>query len=310
MRLSLLGIALLSLFACGTNTSGVPDGESGTPDEASASATCPNTTQNTPADGTDEFTCGDWVIQLGDLMDIPTEIVLDANSFNEIPEPGGKYVALSVTATYRGEGSSDLGDVYSMFGPGGLVGSSAVRYEPSFVCCDSTDGLIGKQWSNTSAPFSGGTASGYLFFKVGAGDSDFVLGLDLDSYSEVQLWVAPVVSTEPFGGKNASYSSLADLKLAYLQSGGTCTDWFQSDAVDMAIASGQCADSSVILALYASREDIDANQQAAQELMSVLEDAGLDTADLLAPQLVGPNWVITSSNASLLQTNMGGEVIG
>ena len=298
--------AFVFVVGCGSSENAADSGLSA--GEGEGSSECPDSSIDSPVENNEVFVCGDWEIGVGDLTVIPVDVVLDANSLNEIPAPGGSYVAIELSAKFNGEGTADLDDVYSVYGPGGIVGSSRVRYEIASVCCADSDGIVGQQWSRASAPFTGGTTTGYLLFEVGPDDGDFILGLDLDSYDEVKLWIKPAPAQGPIGGKDSTYNSLADLKLAFLQAGGECPDWYQSNIVELAQASGSCGEGEALLAIYASSAEIEENQAANKEFLRVLEDAGLDIADLLTPQLVGPNWSITSNEVSELQQVLGGVI--
>lgn len=87
----------------------------------------------------------------------PGPHIAETNSYNEPPEPGTRYAVVSVTGTYRGEGSARLVNIRTAFvtDSGTVINStgSAVPPRPHF---------LGKE------VYGGGTATGNEVLQIPA----------------------------------------------------------------------------------------------------------------------------------------------
>lgn len=104
--------------------------------------------------------------------------------------------------------------------------------------------------------------------------------------------------------KNANYSSVVELKDAYVDAGGPCTDWQQTDVVSAALESGEC-DSATVLSIYVDRAEA---KDAAEAVTSLF--AGMDDP---VSVLVGPNWIVNndedSSGLIAFKRKLGGTIV-
>lgn len=98
-------------------------------------------------------------------------------------------------------------------------------------------------------------------------------------------------------GTAVTYDTVAALKDAAVSAGYPCASWTEDDAVAMAKESGSCSDADVF-SIYASIADRDA-------VVSTLKSI----SDVSETLLVGPNWIINSSDAWIYQSALGGEVV-
>lgn len=99
------------------------------------------------------------------------------------------------------------------------------------------------------------------------------------------------------GGK---FSSIDELKTAYIKAGGSCPSWKQSNVITSALQSGDC-DSSSVLSLYGSAD--------AATSSAMITKNGMVKMGMSPHLLVGENWVINSPQVESLQTKMGGLLI-
>jgi hypothetical protein len=96
---------------------------------------------------------------------------------------------------------------------------------------------------------------------------------------------AAETSSTPVPSKNVEYSSVVELRDAYVEAGGQCPSWNQSDVILAALESGECDDATV-LSIYVDRSEA---MDAAEGLAAFDEMMGEP-----APVLVGPNWLVNS----------------
>ena len=205
MKARLFSACLLSsvlvFTACGG--SGDKNLSAGSTDDAAAASGdsqqdigengCGGSTREKPAPQDATIKCGDWSVSVSVAVNVPDEMILEANSANDLPESGGKYVAVRLKATYNGSGTGNLADVFGT-SDGFLIGRTNKRYEDDMPCCKSD----WDPWLYVDDPYEGGTVEGNLFFNTDSGDGEFVLALDFDSYNEVKAWIA----VEPVLGKD------------------------------------------------------------------------------------------------------------
>jgi ABC-type glycerol-3-phosphate transport system substrate-binding protein len=85
--------------------------------------------------------------------------------------------------------------------------------------------------------------------------------------------------------KNVEYSSVVELRDAFVEAGGECPSWNQSDIILAALESGECDDATV-LSIYVDRSEA---MDAAAGLAAFDEMMGEPS-----PVLVGPNWLVNS----------------
>lgn len=120
----------------------------------------------------------------------------------------------------------------------------------------------------------------------------------------------PATSSQALG----EVGTVAELKDAAVAAGYACPNWRQDNVVKLAAESGRCSDSDVF-STYLSESTRD-------ELVQALKDMTKDTREMLADDedvdptlldeevlLVGPNWVINSSEAVSLQGKLGGQIV-
>lgn len=96
-----------------------------------------------------------------------------------------------------------------------------------------------------------------------------------------------------------SYSSVTDLKTAYVKAGGKCPSWDQNNVVQTAAESGDCSDSTV-LSTYA-------DEGSKTDAVTALK--GFATSDVPAVFLVGPNWIVNSEDAKAVAKKLGGTIV-
>ncbi len=122
------------------------------------------------------ITSGDWEVAVNTFTPNGTQQVLDANSFNDEPDPGFQYAVVNMTVTYRGDDSSDAsmvavayvtedGNVFSTFE------NSAVAPEPKL----SGELYNGASLTGNDAILIPQNKSGLLRLRLGMlGDEVFV----------------------------------------------------------------------------------------------------------------------------------------
>ena len=193
--------SVLIIGACGGSGNG--NDSAGSSDDALTASSdsqqeddengCGGSTREKPFPQDKIIECGDWSVSISVAVNLPDEMILAANSANDVPESGGKYVAVRLKATYNGSGTGNLTDVFGTM-DGFLIGRLNNRYEEDMPCCKND----WDPWLFADDPYEGGTVEGNLFFNTDSGDGDFVLALDFDSYNDVKAWIA----VEPVLGKD------------------------------------------------------------------------------------------------------------
>lgn len=96
------------------------------------------------------------------------------------------------------------------------------------------------------------------------------------------------------------FFELSEMRAAFEDAGGSCPLWEQKDNVTDALQSGTC-DGETVLMLFSSSEKA---ENRAFQLSETMKKFGLDPH-----LLVGPNWVINSPQATLVEPIMMGKLI-
>lgn len=115
----------------------------------------------------------------------------------------------------------------------------------------------------------------------------------------VPLIALPLLLTGCGPEKNATYETVEGLKEAYVDAGGACDDWSQTNAVEIAAQSGECGDSTV-LSVYLSPEAVERRIEATKASMF---------AEIMGDWLVGENWIVHADDATDLQDELGGRIV-
>lgn len=106
-------------------------------------------------------------------------------------------------------------------------------------------------------------------------------------------------STSPTRAPAVSYSTVGELRDAFVEAGARCPHWHQQNRVTNAAESGTCSDANV-LATFA-----DESSKAA----TVSDLKAFASPDLPVVLLVGPNWVINDEHAPGLARVLGGTLV-
>lgn len=106
-----------------------------------------------------------------------------------------------------------------------------------------------------------------------------------------------VESTPPPPAKpQATYSTVVELRDAFVKAGGDCPDWVANNRVKLAAQSGDC-DANTVLSTYLSADIRD-------QVVTTLKGLSVDTH-----LLVGENWVINVADPDLFVKVLGGTVV-
>jgi hypothetical protein len=100
--------------------------------------------------------------------------------------------------------------------------------------------------------------------------------------------------------QKSSYNSIDELKVAFENAGGDCSEWVQDNAVERALQSGNCSSSNV-LSIYGTSEEA---SDSAKHIKELLSEFGL-TPHLL----LGENWLVNDPDVALYQDDLGGILI-
>lgn len=111
-------------------------------------------------------------------------------------------------------------------------------------------------------------------------------------------------ATAPVAGSDADtpqarYDSVIDLRDAFVEAGGDCPDFKQTNRVTYAAESANCS-SETVLSTYLSAE---ATQKRVDESKKAF--GSLDSSTWL----VGENWIVNAPNPESLQDELGGQLI-
>ncbi len=123
--------------------------------------------------------------------------------------------------------------------------------------------------------------------------------VDETSPREIEGGSSTVDETSPreIGG---AYNTIDELRDAFVEAGGSCPSWEQTNEVVPALQSGNCS-LTTVLSLYGST---DAASSAALSLKNLLLSYELEVHLLL-----GPNWIINSPEVELIHSEMGGMLV-
>jgi hypothetical protein len=177
-------------MGCSSGTSGNSDSkqvtesvsktESDSKDDESAQqsgGSCSSSSREEPIGGNGSLSCGDWDIKVAEAVLVSNQVIYDENMFNDLSD-SKSWVAVTVEATYKGDGLGDIGDVvpFSTF----LIGKNNVAYEDDSPTGDGIFETFGPPRYDATDPYSGGTVKLSLWFWVDNSDSDLVLGMFID----------------------------------------------------------------------------------------------------------------------------------
>jgi hypothetical protein len=99
--------------------------------------------------------------------------------------------------------------------------------------------------------------------------------------------------------KNVSYSSVADLRDAFVKAGGACDSGVQDNVVGGAAESGTC-DEETVLSTYLSTDSRDT-------VVDNVKTIGAGMVDVT--MLVGKNWIVNSPDAAKVKAELGGTMV-
>lgn len=98
-----------------------------------------------------------------------------------------------------------------------------------------------------------------------------------------------------------TYSSVEELRDAFVKAGGECPEWEQRNQVSLSAESGECS-SQTVLSIYSSESDRDQVVNTQKELHKMVDMGGMHL-------LVGANWIINDPNVKDLDRAIGGIFI-
>ena len=99
-------------------------------------------------------------------------------------------------------------------------------------------------------------------------------------------------------GAPEEYSTIDALKEAYVEAGGTCSDWEVGDAVGDWAQFGNCGSDGAVLSTYSSESDRD---RTVSDLKSRKQS--------MSRAFVGPNWIIASNEEEAVGLNMNAMIV-
>lgn len=97
-----------------------------------------------------------------------------------------------------------------------------------------------------------------------------------------------------------SYATVDELRADFESAGGKCGEWDQTNAVTLAAQSGDCSRSTV-LSIYSSEGDRD---EVVSNLKGIVDELGGEVH-----LLVGPNWIINTTDPESYVEALGGVVV-
>ncbi|MFJ5861494.1 hypothetical protein ACIQCM_08720 [Pseudarthrobacter sp. NPDC092439] len=110
---------------------------------------------------------------------------------------------------------------------------------------------------------------------------------------------ATATSPSPTPTPPATYDTVAELKDAFVEAGGECDDWEQTNKVQIAAQSGTCG-TDTVLSVYLSSEAVERRIETTKG--SIFGTVGGDW-------LVGENWIINADGTSDLKEKLGGRIV-
>lgn len=96
-----------------------------------------------------------------------------------------------------------------------------------------------------------------------------------------------------------TFRSVEELRDAFIEAGGICEEWEQSNKVKVAAESGTC-DGSNVLSIYSSETDRDSVVGNMQFSAEILGEVNL---------LVGKNWIINDPDVKELDPALEGTLV-
>jgi hypothetical protein len=102
--------------------------------------------------------------------------------------------------------------------------------------------------------------------------------------------------TVPANGEH--YSSVVGLKSAFVEAGGDCSGFEQTNKVTHAAESGNCG-TGAVLSVYSSASDRDAVVNGMKQFADII---GMNV-------LVGENWIINDKKVAQYQSKLGGTLV-
>jgi len=188
----LIAAILVSAFAGCVRQSGGSGSSAG----KSSGSGCPKSSQSKPLSGT--FECDLWSMEVSTGSFVSDDVVYGASSANDIIA-GKVWIAVTINATYKGEGASSSNDICDTWNDAcGLIGKNNVMYPVDWIADYRGVGLesdFGPPFylsSDLAMPRKGGKLRAAMWFHVDSGDSDLVLALDMSndsSKSDPAAWI-------------------------------------------------------------------------------------------------------------------------
>lgn len=109
----------------------------------------------------------------------------------------------------------------------------------------------------------------------------------------------PSETAPPASG--GTYATVVELKDAFVEAGGSCPAFNQTNAVTLAAESASCS-TSTVMSTFLSGSAIEELIQSNKELYAEVD---IDPN----PWLVGENWVINDPDAAAMREKLGGTVV-
>lgn len=125
------------------------------------------------------------------------------------------------------------------------------------------------------------------------------LGEDMKKSFALLALTAALLTGCSGSGPAATYETVTDLRDAFVEAGGECPDWSETNKVEIASQSGECG-TGTVLSVYLSSEAVERRIEATKG--SIFGDIGNDW-------LVGENWIVNTEDVGGLADKMGGRVV-
>lgn len=106
------------------------------------------------------------------------------------------------------------------------------------------------------------------------------------------------------------FESLVEMRDSYIDLGGNCSDWEQTDVVKLALESGACNESNA-MSIYSSRAVAEEQNRAYKKLILDIMPSWVQE-DRPISLLVGANWILNETNSTTVeafQAAFGGYLI-
>lgn len=105
---------------------------------------------------------------------------------------------------------------------------------------------------------------------------------------------APAVQDGP-----KEFATVLELRDAFVEAGGACPDWDQTNSVKISAQSGVC-DTSTVLSVYLSKEAVE--RRVEETKGSIFGTVGGDW-------LVGENWIVNADELGPIKEKLGGQIV-